>query len=134
MRTSFGALVFAVVLAGLTLVGCDKKVELTFINATPQTRDIQVTAPEGTFMAGTAGGQGGRVHTTLKLKKDELPATIIWQAGDIGSRFTIDSKTKDKLAVPIEAGRQIGPIDKNTEVQTRDQKETIHKETREVVE
>jgi hypothetical protein len=65
---------------------------------------------------------GGRVHAVVKLPKDELPATLTWQAGDLGGSFTVDKKTQKKLTIPIDP-RGIGPVDKKTEVKVQKKSE-----------
>ena len=117
------------------LVGCDKKMQLTFVNATPEARPVEMTVPgDGTMFVGTMGGMGSRVRKTIKINKDELPAEIEWTAGDVGGRFTVDKHTEDKLTIPVDSKHNLGPIDKNTEIETKDQSETSAEETHTVIE
>lgn len=123
------ASILAVCATACLLAGCDKKVNLTFVNATQEIRDVELTVPgEGRVFVGTASGQGGRVSRKVKLDKDSLPATLAWQAGDLDGRFTVDKRTEDKLMIPIDRFN-VGPIDKNTEVEI---KETVEIKDRKV--
>jgi len=99
------------------LVGCDKKVQLTFVNTTSNSLDVELTVPtEGVRDVGVAGPMGGKVRYDLKVNKDDLPVTCSWRAGGQGDTFTIDEGTKKELFVYIRANGSIGPVDKNAEI------------------
>ena len=119
------------VLAAMT-VGCDKKVQLTFQNLTPESRDIQLSTPDGTEYIGTVPPAPAKIKHELKIKQDELPTNITWQAGDLSGTFPVNKDTPDKLWVDIGSGR--GPRDKHTTVnETRKADETHIIEQGEVV-
>ncbi|HOF17691.1 MAG TPA: hypothetical protein PK082_02185 [Phycisphaerae bacterium] len=98
------------------LFGCDKKVKLTFVNHTSQSLEVQLSGPgrPGTFV-GMVGPTGGKLRHELKIKKDSLPATYQWSAGDLDGRFTITKETDKQMWLDIKSGG--GLRDKHTEVQ-----------------
>lgn len=110
-------LALAVCALGLA-VGCDKKVQLTFVNGTNEQLDVQLNLPtEGSVPVGMAGPSGGRAHYDVKIPKDELPANCSWQAGSYGGQFTISEKSDKKLFIFIDRGGNVGPVNEKTEVQ-----------------
>lgn len=125
---------FSASLALLVLAGCDHKVALTFVNTTPQTRDVEVDVPgQGAMFVGTLPS-GAKRHTNIKISKDELPATVGWSAGEIHDRFTVDQNVKDRVIYIEPAGSTT--LDKKTEVHRKAQQELAPRkvEERQVVE
>jgi hypothetical protein len=103
MRTT--ALLGLLVAVGL-LAGCTKDVELTFVNITDRSMDVQLTTPnEGTEDVGMVPPLGGKLKTKIKIPNDELPANCAWQAGEFNGQFTVNKKTPDKLWIDIAPGR-----------------------------
>jgi hypothetical protein len=112
MRTM--ALLGLLVVVGL-LAGCNKSVELIFVNATDKSMDVQLTTPnEGTESVGMIPPLGGKLNTKVKIPNDDLPANCAWKAGDFNGLFTITKESPDKLWIDIPSGR------------ARDKKTTVH--------
>ena len=115
-RTVALFLLLAVCVAG----GCAKEVQLTFVNHVDQTLRVDVTTPnDGREILGMVGPHG-RIGQKVKFENDELPSTVTWKAGAYGDTFTVDKDTASKLWIHI--GKELGPIDKKTEV--KEQTET----------
>jgi hypothetical protein len=107
-----------VLIFGGAIVGCDKKVKLTFVNTTSQTLGIDLTAPgEGTRYLGVVGPVGGKLTHNLKIDKELLPATCSWRAGGQSDQFTVTKETKKKLYLYIEPTGHVGPVDEHTEIE-----------------
>ena len=107
------------------IAGCDKKVTLTFVNTTDQSRPLELSAPTaGSEHLGVLPPSGGKVKHTLKINKDDLPATVNWQAGDAGGNFTVDKKTpKEQLIYIREGGKSTAPLPKKSELNETRKKE-----------
>jgi hypothetical protein len=135
MRTLGKGMLLGAGLCAILLAGCDKKYNLTFVNATSQSREIELRTPYGEEDLGVAN-PAGKVHRTLKFKKDELPARCAWRAGDLKGEFTITDDMKKDIIIPIDALGPVGPIDKNTELHRKKQVEVKDRPVRqeEVVE
>lgn len=115
MRTM--ALLGLLVAVGL-LAGCSKTVDLTFVNITDKSMDVQLTTPnEGTEAVGMVSPLGGKLKTTIKIPDDELPANCAWQAGGYNGAFTVTKKSADKLWIDIPSGR------------ARDKKTSVHEKS-----
>jgi len=120
-RTALSA---ALLLVAIAAAGCDKEVKLTFLNTTAQSRDVELTAPgHGTMLLGPVAPTGGKLTYELKIDRDYLPAICSWEAGDRSGRFTITKQSKEKQRIIIDPTGNIGPIDKNVEVQKDEQLE-----------
>jgi len=106
-------------IAAALLGGCDKKVKLTFVNHTAQSREVQLSGPGvDRSYVGVAAGMGGKArYGTLKVKKDYLPATYEWWAGDVSSRFTVTEDTPGEVWIDIKPSGSGGLRDKHTEVE-----------------
>ena len=122
-------------LAGLIFLaaGCAKKVELTFVNTTDESRPVELTVPgEGTRHLGVVPHTAGQLTCDLKVDNDLLPAICSWRAGDRGDAFTVDKKTPDELMIYIRPAGNIGPVTKDTEIEEERQVEVqevpIHRE------
>jgi hypothetical protein len=103
MRTM--ALLGLLVVVGL-LAGCSKTVDLTFVNTTDKSLDVQLTTPnEGTEAMGMVSPLGGKLKSTIKIPNDDLPANCEWKAGEFKGLFTVTEKSANKLWIDIPAGR-----------------------------
>ena len=121
MRTM--ALLGLLVVVGL-LAGCSKTVDLTFVNTTDRSMDVQLTTPnEGTESVGMVSPMGGKLKTTIKIPNDDLPANCEWQAGEFKGLFTVNEKSPGKLWIDIPVGRV---RDKKTSV--NEKRESTHQE------
>ena len=116
METKMKQLTFVLaVLVVAVIGGCDKKVEITFTNISPNPVEVQLNGPgKGTGLLGSAGGTGGRVRTEIKVSKSRLPAHYTWNAGPWTGGFAIRKKTQSPMWIDIGTGR--GPRDKHTEI------------------
>ncbi len=122
-----GVLVCLVVLAG-----CEKKVQLTFVNTTDQPVNLQLSSPDmGTEMLGTLPPTGGKLKHDLKIAEDELPATCTWRAGELSGQFTVNKKSPDKLWVDIapEGGRVRDKKTSVSESHKSEQKRVVGQDT-----
>lgn len=103
--------------AALALAGCDKKVQLTIVNHTPDMLDVKVTTPDqGTMSVGTVGGNGSKLRHTIKIANDDLPAQCSVKAGmaTAAKTFTVNEDTKGELWFHVDRDGIAGPMDKNT--------------------
>ncbi|MFP4435278.1 MAG: hypothetical protein ACOCWV_05925 [Planctomycetota bacterium] len=93
----------ALLTSAAVVVGCDKKVEVTFVNTSSQ--DLEIEWAE----QGIAGMPLGTVHAGSKMKhtvkedKDMLPTWFQWSAGDgqYSGKVSITEDTPGKLWVDI---------------------------------
>jgi hypothetical protein len=85
------------------LTGCDKKVDVTFVNTSSQDLEVE-WAEEGIvpIFLGTAPA-GGKMKHTVKEDKDFLPTVYHWSAGDgtYSGKVVIKEDSPDKLWVDI---------------------------------
>ena len=113
MKIATRMLGVAVVLLGMTVVGC-KKVQLTFYNHTDLTLPVRVTTPDaGTMNVGSLAGNGGMLNFTIKLKSEDLPAACSTTVGVGTKSFTITEDTKNHLWFHYTDKGLAGPMDKN---------------------
>ena len=116
MLRNVGAAVL--LMAAGVLVGCDKKVKLTFTNMTDQGLSVELSGPGiATGQVGTVGPNAGKLHCELKIDKKLLPAECSWKAGDKGDKFTITKQTPKELWIDIEPTGPSVIRDKKTEIQ-----------------
>lgn len=97
MRRTTTALLLISVAGMFCLGGCfKKKIDVTFTNLTDDRLDVYLSGPgEGTGVVGTLNGKNDRVHTQIKIGRDQLPAQYSWSAGSkYDGRFTIQSLRK----------------------------------------
>ena len=115
MRAAGKVLGLAVLLCAMTAVGCQKRVELIFVNNTPNVLDVKVTTPgEGTENAGQVGGHGSQLPYTVRINVDDLPASCTAAVGLVSKTFTVNQDTKDKLWFYYTKKGLAGPVDKDT--------------------
>ena len=127
------AAMMLIAIAGLAATaGCDKKVDITFVNASDKVLEVNLNGPakEGTGMLGALDGRGSKIKTKLKIDKSDLPAQYVWSAGRYRGRFTITKKTKNKW-VDVGSGR--APRGKKTKVHERRRKNWTETTTEEIV-
>jgi len=83
------------------LLGCDKRVELTFVNLTDDSLDVHVTRPgEGREYLGVIAPMGKLRHE-VEIGEDDLPATVTWSAGTHRGRFPVTKETQEELWIEI---------------------------------
>ncbi|MFP4106618.1 MAG: hypothetical protein ACLFVU_11085 [Phycisphaerae bacterium] len=113
---SIGKLAAGAILVSLvTLVGCDKKYNLTFVNHTDQSMEVKVTPPMGsTQTIGQIGADGSQLNYSIKVNTDDMPATTSVKAGMMSRSFTITEDTPGKLWFHIDDKGIQGPLDKKT--------------------
>lgn len=110
-------LVWILILAG-AVVGCDKTVEMTFVNATSQSLRVELSVPgQGLRQIGVVGPAGGSLTYKVKIDKELLPATCAWRAGSQSAEFTVTEQTEKDRFIYLKSGGYIGPVGKDTEVQ-----------------
>ena len=104
------ALLCAAVCAG----GCTKTVNITVMNHTDVSRQLQLTVPDGTMTLG-AIGPNSTMSSTLKVKKDDLPASCNLSAGSGASQsFTVTDESPSAWWFDINPdGTLTGPFGKN---------------------
>ena len=108
--------------AGLLAGGCTKKVQITVLNHTEASRTIQLTVPDDMMTLG-AVGPGGRLSSTLAVKKSDLPASCRLSAGAGAEQsFAVTEDSPDEWWFHITAaGRLAGPYGKrDVHVETED--------------
>ena len=116
----------SLVLAAVAVVGCDKKIKLTFVNDTPQPREVQFTTPEGTVPLGVIP-PSGKMSEEVKFSQDDLPATCTYTAGDISGQFSIGKKSPNPTIIYVDKSRDVGPVGKDTKMKTTKGKEVKDK-------
>jgi len=104
------ALLCAAVCAG----GCTKTVNITVMNHSEVSRQLQLTVPDGTMTLG-AVGPNSTFSSSLKVKKDDLPAPCNLSAGSGASQsFTVTEESPSAWWFHVTAdGKLVGPLGKN---------------------
>ncbi|MGB2821909.1 MAG: hypothetical protein WBF17_13075 [Phycisphaerae bacterium] len=103
-----------VFLCASCLAGCDKEVELTFVNLTGDSLDVHLTSPrEGRQYLGVIAPMGKLDHE-LEVDKDELPTTCTWSAGPYRGRFPVTKDTQEELRIEISPVGESRTRDKGT--------------------
>ncbi len=83
------------------LAGCDKEVELTFVNLTGESLDVHLTgSAAGREYLGVVAPMG-RLRHELEIDEDELPTTCTWSAGPHRGRFPVTEDTQEELRIEI---------------------------------
>ena len=123
------------VLAGLGLAvlsGCDREYKLTFVNDTPDRRNVELTMPgEGPEYVGTVDGIGSKTRTNVEIDTEDLPMTLRWKAGDLDGTIPLDKHTKTKLWIHINRNK-IPPLGEDDEIHLQrksEVKEKVHEGT-----
>ena len=87
--------------AAVFLVGCDKDIDITFVNLTARTLEVRLSTPK------EAGKRVGvlRPRTQRKVEieidKDDLPAECAWRAGSHEGRFRVWEDSPKKMRIEI---------------------------------
>ena len=90
-----------VLLCASWLAGCDKDVELTFVNLTGESLDVHLTGSgAGREYLGVVAPMG-RLRHKLEIDKDDLPTTCTWSAGPHRGRFPVTKDTQEELRIEI---------------------------------
>lgn len=122
MNTASKVLVVAVVLCAMTMVGCQKKMQLTIVNHTGSVLPVSVTTPEaGTVNVGSVGANGSSIRHTIRIKEDDLPASCSVRVGLVSRSFTVNEDMKDKQWFHYDDKGLAGPMDKDTPYVTEKQ-------------
>jgi len=113
------ALLCAAVCAG----GCTKTVNITVMNHTDVSRQLQLTVPDVTMTLGAVGANS-MISSTMKVKKDDLPAQCNLDAGSGASQsFVVTDESPSAWWFHISAaGKLVGPLregDRYTETEDR---------------
>ena len=122
MKTSH-LIAIALLCAAMCAGGCTKTVDITIMNHTDVSRQLQLTVPDGTTTLG-AIGPNSTFRSLLKVKKDDLPAQCNLDAGSGASQafiVTDDSPSAWWFHITAE-GKMVGPLGKNdihTETENR---------------
>ena len=121
------ALLSAAVCAG----GCTKTVGITVMNHTDVSRQLQLTVPDGTMTLGAVGANS-MISSTMKLKKDDLPAQCNLDAGSGASQsFIVTDDSPSAWWFHISAaGRLVGPLGKNDVYTETEDRGTIEMRSR----
>jgi hypothetical protein len=90
-------------LAGVCcLLGCDKEVDLTFVNLTSDSLGVAVAVPrEGRQHLGIVLPHGGKLRHELEFDKDDLPVTCWYMVGQQQGQFTVTRKSPKELWIDI---------------------------------
>ena len=104
----------ALLTAAVCVGGCTKTVGITVMNHTDVSRQIQLTVPDGTMTLG-AVGPNSMMSSSLKVKKDDLPASCNLSAGSGASQsFTVTDESPSAWWFHVTAdGKLVGPLGKN---------------------
>ncbi len=116
MKMGTKLLGIAVVLFG-TLVGCQKKIDLTFYNHTDTTLPVKVTTPDdGTMNVGTIAGNGSMLNYTIRVNTSDMPANCSAVVGIGNKSFAVTEDTKEHLWFHYTKQGLAGPMDSNANV------------------
>ena len=117
MKVTGKVLLTVALVCAMTAFGCTKKVELTFVNHTPQVLAVKVTTPDdGTMNIGSIGADGSKLKAFIKLNTGDLPAQCTAAVGANTKHFTVSEATKGKLWFHNTDKGLAGPTDKDTPV------------------
>jgi len=121
------ALLSAAVCAG----GCTKTVKITIMNHTDVSRPVQLTVPDGTMTLG-AVGPNSRMSSSLKVKRDDLPASCNLSAGSGASQsFTVTDESPSAWWFDVNPdGTLTGPFGENDERSVTEDRGTIELRSR----
>lgn len=115
MKRASGTLLVAAVLCAVAAAGCQKKLDLTFVNHTGSVLPVKVTTPDaGTMQAGSVGPSGSRLRYSVRIRTEDLPATCTCTVGVASKTFTVTEDTKQKLWFHYTEKGLAGPMDKDT--------------------
>lgn len=106
--------VIALVLAGLSAVGCSDKYYFTFVNTSPEDCTVSITGPNGIkHELGTVEKDFGRQHLGVKVRKrdeDEPPVCITWHCGETQSAIALDKYTPQNIWIGVPEGEAVDSI------------------------
>ena len=104
----------ALLSAAMCAGGCTKTVNITVMNHTDVSRQLQLTVPDGTMTLG-AVGPNSTMSSSLKVKKDHLPASCNLDAGSGASQsFVVTDESPSAWWFHVTAdGKLVGPLGKN---------------------
>ncbi|HUU59877.1 MAG TPA: hypothetical protein VMZ50_10055 [Phycisphaerae bacterium] len=110
MKTTRTVWMIGMLLTAGLLMGCEKKVTLTYTNVTSNDVDVALVEHGVSGVPVTVPSGGGKVRQELKIDNDFLPVSYLLKAGAREKAFTIDKDTKDKLWFHILPTKIIGPL------------------------
>ena len=113
MKTSH-LIAIALLAAAVCAGGCTKTVNITVMNHTDVSRQLQLTTPDGTMTLG-AVGPNSTFSSKLQVKKDDLPASCNLSAGSGASQsFMVTEDSPKAWWFHVTAdGKLVGPLGKN---------------------
>jgi hypothetical protein len=106
---SMRAVLWAAMGLSLVLVGCGKKVTVTYFNATSDPVEV-VLERHGVEMVPIAVPAEGQVVETREFDRDFLPESFVVRAGDRKANWTVDEDSEDEVWFIIEPSRITGPL------------------------
>ncbi|KPK79300.1 MAG: hypothetical protein AMJ81_13470 [Phycisphaerae bacterium SM23_33] len=113
MKAASGTLLVVVALCAMMTAGCQKQLELTFVNHTNSVVPVRVSTPQtGTMEAGSLGPSGSKLHCTIRIEMEDLPALCTCTVGVGFKTFTVTKDTKGKLWFHYTKEGLAGPTDK----------------------
>lgn len=87
------------VVSAVVLGGCTKDVRLTFTNTTDTSRIVTLTLPgEGPDTIGSLPPASQLVQK-IKIKNEDLPASVGFAGGDQNGVFTVNEDSKDEMFI-----------------------------------
>lgn len=128
-----GKVLFAAVLVSLIVVtGCKETYNMTFTNTSTSPKELDLRDTDGFHQFGPLD-VNQRIHYTLKVDKDELPASCELKSGSLVKPFTLDKNGAKDLNFYIEDGQIVGPLTKHMEVKHSTKSETTSTDQHEIV-
>jgi hypothetical protein len=100
------------------MAGCEKKVQMTFVNHTDSPRTIQVSTPDETMTLGQVS-PGGQLSHKVAIKTDDLPAQVNISADGASTNCMVTHHTPKAWWFHIEPSGVAGPYGKD-DVHSRD--------------
>ena len=120
MRMAGKVFAMVLLLCVMAAVGCQKRIELTFVNHTDTPHEVKVTTPErGTATVGSVGADGGQLHHTIRINNDDLPAQCSVRVGLLSKTFEVNQDMKDKQWFHRDDKGLAGPMDKKAVYTTK---------------
>lgn len=115
MKAASGTVLVVLALCVMGATGCQKKLDLTFVNHTGRVLAVKVTTPDaGTMQAGSVGPSGSKLRYSVRIPAEDLPATCTCAVGIASKTFTVTEDTKQKLWFHYTEKGLAGPMDKDT--------------------
>jgi len=98
------------VVVGAMLAGCDKEVEITWVNHTFIERQLVVHEPDGDREEiGRLERNGGVRTEEFEFDDDDLPARVRWRAGDQRGEILVAEASPERLYIELLPGGPTPP-------------------------